>query len=49
MATLATHECGSCLKETIEDCVEADLPEGMVLAGSDCGPGRGHTWREIGR
>jgi hypothetical protein len=46
--TMATHQCGSCLKKTIEGRAEADLPEGMVPAASDCGPGRGHTWKEIG-
>jgi len=45
---MATHRCGSCLKKTIEDCAEADLLEGMVLAASECGPGRGHDWKEIG-
>jgi hypothetical protein len=47
---MATHKCVSCLKKTIEDCAEADLPEGMVLAASECGPrpGLGHTWKEIG-
>ena len=45
---MATHKCVSCLKKTIEDCAEADLPEGMVFAGSDCAPGHRHTWKEIG-
>jgi hypothetical protein len=45
----ATHQCGSCLKETIKGCAEADLPEGMVFAGSECGLRRpAHTWKEIG-
>ena len=49
MAThMATHECVSCLKETIKNCDAADLPEGMVFAGSDCAPGHRHTWKEIG-
>jgi hypothetical protein len=46
----ATHQCGSCLQKTIKGRAEADLPEGMVLAGSGCAPrpGLGHSWNEIG-
>jgi hypothetical protein len=55
----ATHECGSCLKKTIQDCAVADLPEGMVPADSECGPRLSfflslflsrpvHTWNKIG-
>ena len=44
----ATHQCGSCLKKTIQGRAVAVLPEGMVFAGSECGPGRGHSWDEIG-
>jgi hypothetical protein len=46
----ATYQCGSCLKKTIEGRAEADLPEGMVFAGSGCAPrpGLGHSWNEIG-
>jgi hypothetical protein len=55
----ATHQCASCLKKTIEGRTEADLPEGMVFAGSECGPRPSsflslfmspprHTWKEIG-
>jgi hypothetical protein len=43
----ATYQCGSCLKKTIEGRAEADLPEGMVPAASDCAPGHRHTWKEI--
>ena len=48
--TMATHQCGSCLKQTIVGRAEADLPEGMVLGASECDPrpGLGHTWKEIG-
>ena len=46
----ATHDCCSCLKKTIRDCAEDELPEGMVFAGSGCAPrpGLGHSWNEIG-
>ena len=44
----ATHECGSCLEKTIQGRAEADLPEGMVFARSECAPGHRHTWNKIG-
>ena len=55
----ATHECGSCLKKTIQDCAEAELPKGMVPTASECGPRPfsflslflsppRHTWNKIG-
>ena len=47
--TMATHECESCLKETIKGCAEDELPEGMVFAGSECGARRpAHAWEKIG-
>ena len=45
---MATHKCGSCLRKTIEDCIDANLPDGMVPADSNCAPGCPHTWKEIG-
>ena len=54
----ATHQCGLCLKKTIDDCAEDKLPEGMVLPNSECGPrpfsflslflSPVHTWNKIG-
>jgi hypothetical protein len=56
----AIHQCGSCLKKTIEGRAEADLPEGMVPANSECCPRPSssflslfmspprHTWNIIG-
>ena len=45
----ATHQCASCLQETIKGRAEDELPEGMVAAASECGPRRpAHTWKKIG-
>ena len=55
----ATHECGSCLKKTIQDRAETELPKGMVPADSECGPRTSfflslflsrprHSWNKIG-
>ena len=43
----ATHKCEACLKKTIEDAVE--VPQRMVVADTECGPGRGHMWKEMGK
>jgi len=44
---MATHKCEACLKKTIEDAVE--VPPGMMVSNTDCTPGRGHVWEEIGK